>query len=219
MTTDDGASRAQGQVHQGVKMEVTGTDADDLSESFTNGPSGMGGPARWWTDFNFGTDVAAPIVKRLVEEEEDTKTTAETDVALAGIGWVRDEDSFRDTYGDGFVRKAEQAAPPAPGAAPGDPVQPGQKVQAAPPVTSFAADDPRPLYVSRPLFNTSDLRMGQQGFTSTIDPADLHVTIMYSKRPVNWFAMGEWGPTDSELVVPAGGPRVVEPLGSEAPWL
>ena len=38
---------------------------------------------------------------------------------------------------------------------------------------------------------------------------------MYSKRPVNWFRMGEWGPRDSELVVPAGGPRMVDRLGTD----
>lgn len=227
MTTDNGSSRAQGQVHAGVKMEVTRTDADDLTDSYTSGPGGEGGPARWWTDFNFGTDVAAPIVRRLVEEEEDTKTTAETDQLLSTTGWVRTEDSFRDTYGEGFERAAPPPASaviPPTGQQPADPAAKDAPVAPVPVSTrtpadvtaSFAADDPRPLYVYRPLLNTSDLLewAHQQGFTSALDAADLHVTVMYSRRPVNWFAMGEWGPTDAELVVPAGGPRVVEPMGT-----
>lgn len=98
MTTQDGSSLSQAKVHGGVKQELVTADADLLTDSFTQGPS------RWFTDFNYGTDVAAPIVLRLVEEEEDTKSTAETDAVLARIGWRRSEESFRDVYGDGFER-------------------------------------------------------------------------------------------------------------------
>ncbi|HEX7820669.1 MAG TPA: DUF935 family protein [Sphingobium sp.] len=112
MTTDNGSSRSQGEVHADVKLEVVKTDADDLTDSFTNGPDGQdGGPIRWWTDWNFGTDVAAPIVKRIVEEEEDTKKTAETDAIHATGGWVRTADSFRNMFGEGFVRRDDKEAP------------------------------------------------------------------------------------------------------------
>lgn len=229
MTTDNGSSRSQAEVHGGVKMEVTATDADDLTESFSNGPGGEGGPARWWTDFNFGADVAAPIVRRHVEEEEDTKTTADTDKVLHEMGWVRTEDSFSDTYGEGYVRKSDADAPegsmPTAPAAPVDADPAGTALPApanvAPPkkatVASFAADDPRPLYVSRQLLNASEvLDWAQtQGFTSVLAPEELHVTVMYSKRPVNWFKMGEWGSYAGELIVPAGGPRIVEQLGTD----
>lgn len=229
MTTDNGSSRSQAEVHGGVKMEVTATDADDLTESFTNGPGGEGGPARWWTDFNFGPDVAAPIVRRHVEEEEDTKTTAETDKVLHEMGWVRTDESFSDTYGEGYVRKSDPNAPAgsevAPPAAPGQPAQlpPTEKIKALPApgkqpaAASFAADDPRPLYVSRKLLNASELLdwAQSQGFTSTMPADELHVTVMYSKRPVNWFKMGEWGSFAGELIVPAGGPRMVEKLGND----
>lgn len=104
MTTEDGSSRAQGQVHAGVKQELITSDADLLTDSFTKGPS------RWFTDLNFGTDVAAPIVLRLVEEEDDTKKTAETDEVLGRTGYRRTEESFRDVYGDGF----ERIVPPEP---------------------------------------------------------------------------------------------------------
>jgi phage gp29-like protein len=84
----------------GVKLEVVTTDADLLSDSFT------AGPARWWTDLNFGADVAAPRVVRLLGEEEDLKTQAETDEAVARLGWRRTDESFRDIYGDGYEPKA-----------------------------------------------------------------------------------------------------------------
>lgn len=191
-----------------------------MIENCSNGPDGKGGPARWWTDFNYGPDVAAPIVRRKVEEEEDTKTTAETDKTLGETGWVRTEESFRDTYGEGWVRKDAPQAPSGSQSAPipASAEQPGQPAKPAPAIpASFAADDPRPLYVSRALLNTSDFLQWaqQQGFASTLRPDDLHVTVMYSKRPVNWFAMGDWCGTSGELVVPAGGPRLVERMGTE----
>lgn len=136
MTTQDGSSHSQAKVHAGVKKEVITADADLLTDSFT------AGPARWFTDLNFGTDVAAPIVMRLVEEEEDKKELAETDKALAETGWVRTEESVRDTYGDGYERRKPSDAPPPPKgasrrptapprAANDDPAEEGEERQAA----------------------------------------------------------------------------------------
>jgi phage gp29-like protein len=96
MTTDDGSSLAQGKVHAGVKMEVIKADADTQSDSFN------ATVARWWTDLNYGPDVACPRFVRIVEEEQDLKVQAETDKTLSELGWRRNEDSFRDTYGDGY---------------------------------------------------------------------------------------------------------------------
>lgn len=93
-----GLGSNQASVHAGVKQELIVSDSDLLTESFTTGP------ARWFTDLNFGPDVAAPIVMRLVEEEGDTKSVAETDAILAAQGWERTEESFRDIYGEGYVR-------------------------------------------------------------------------------------------------------------------
>jgi phage gp29-like protein len=110
MTTQDGSSLSQAQVHAGVKLEVVKADADLLSDSFNEGPS------RWWTDWNFGTDVASPQLVRLIDEEADLKIMAETDAALNALGWERSKESFRDTYGDGYERKANAAAPEEPAA-------------------------------------------------------------------------------------------------------
>lgn len=101
MTTDNGSSRSQAEVHAGVALDFKKADADLLSTSFSEGP------ARWWTDINYGTDVAAPIVTRSVEEEADLAALASTDSTLKGNGWVRTDESFRDTYGDGYERAAE----------------------------------------------------------------------------------------------------------------
>lgn len=101
MTTDNGSSRSQAEVHADVKLEIVKADADLLSDSFN------AGPARWWTDLNFGADVAAPQLVRMVEEEDDLKAAADTDKALSDLGWERDDESFNDRYGEGYVRKAK----------------------------------------------------------------------------------------------------------------
>lgn len=104
MTTDNGSSRAQGEVHADVKLEVVKADADLLSDSFN------GGPARWFTDLNFGADVASPSVVRIVEEEDDLKEAADTDEVLGRVGWRRTAESFRDRFGDGYEPSVQPAA-------------------------------------------------------------------------------------------------------------
>lgn len=85
-----------------------------------------------------------------------------------------------------------------------------------PPATGAAplADAaPRPLYVSRKVLNAAEIlaHYRDQGVGELVAAADMHVTITYSRQPVNWMAMGEaWG---SELTVNAGGARLMEAFG------
>ena len=83
-----------------------------------------------------------------------------------------------------------------------------------------AANDaaPRTLYVSRKVQNVEALKSWAtaQGLPDLQD--DLHVTIAYSTTPVDWIKMGaSWadyeGKGAGNMVITAGGPRVVEPLG------
>lgn len=79
----------------------------------------------------------------------------------------------------------------------------------------MAANDaaPKPLYVHRKVKNgAAILRWAKsQGFTSTLDADDLHVTIAYSKQAVDWMAVGEsW---EDEIRISAGGPRIMEQFG------
>lgn len=79
----------------------------------------------------------------------------------------------------------------------------------------FATDAaPRSLYVRRDVVNRADIVKWAtaQGFTDIVP--DLHVTIVYSNAPVDWFKMGSaWS---AKLEIPAGGPRLVEQLGPKA---
>jgi phage gp29-like protein len=216
MTTDNGSSNSQAQVHAGVKLEVVKADADLLSDSFNEGP------ARWWTDWNYGPDVASPQLVRLVDEEADLKVMAETDAALSNLGWVRSDESFRDTYGDGYERKPEQ--PVASSVLIPSSTKEDAKVNTdnlandnpAAKAIALAASDPKPLYVYRRLKNAKDVIAWakSQGFTSTLAARDLHVTITYSRTPVNWFAIhGIW--SNGEAVIQPGGARAVDKIGDD----
>jgi len=63
MTTDDGASLSQSQVHMEVREELTDADAELLCESFQTGP------AMWLTVWNF-PGAQPPIVRRPSPEDE-----------------------------------------------------------------------------------------------------------------------------------------------------
>lgn len=70
-----------------------------------------------------------------------------------------------------------------------------------------------PLYVRRDLQNVETFRAwaSAHGFDEVND--DLHVTVLYSKTPVDWDDLGNVD--TSRLVVPAGGERSLEVLGDQ----
>jgi phage-related protein (TIGR01555 family) len=78
---------------------------------------------------------------------------------------------------------------------------------------------PRTLYVQRKLLNAAELIAWAkaQGFETTLDAADMHVTITYSRSLVDWMKVGSTWNEDSkgQLEIKPGGPRVVEPLGDK----
>lgn len=78
---------------------------------------------------------------------------------------------------------------------------------------------PRTLYVSRKLVNAAEFIAWAkgQGFTTTTPADGLHVTVCYSRTPVDWMKMGtDWGSDDKgQVTVPPGGARLVERLGDK----
>ena len=50
-----------------------------------------------------------------------------------------------------------------------------------------------PLYMCRPLLNAKDVIEWAKsvGFESTLEPDDMHCTIVYSKKPVDWDCCGK----------------------------
>ena len=87
-------------------------------------------------------------------------------------------------------------------------------------MTLLTDASPRSLYVSRKLLNAAEFIAWAkaQGFTTTTPAAELHVTIIYSRQPIDWMRAGSdyWGgERDGKMVVPAGGARIVERLGDK----
>lgn len=84
----------------------------------------------------------------------------------------------------------------------------------------FADAAPRPLYVQRKLLNASALIAWAKdnGFTSTLAADDMHVTVLYSRSPVDPMKMGEsWsGDDQGRIRVKPGGPRAIERFGENA---
>lgn len=73
--------------------------------------------------------------------------------------------------------------------------------------------EPRPLYVRRDVLNADEIIKWAkgQGLATTLPASSMHVTICYSKAPVDWMkADGAWNQDDKgRLFVGPGGPRVV----------
>lgn len=79
---------------------------------------------------------------------------------------------------------------------------------------------PRSLYVSRKLLNAAEFIAWakSQGFDTTTPADELHVTVAFSRTPVDWIKAGAeaWGGDEKgEITVAPGGPRIVEPLGDK----
>lgn len=127
---------------------------------------------------------------------------------IEGGRWPGSEVSFETAEAAGEVAPLEEDEP--------------EPEEVVPPVRlAVAANDaaPRPLYVRRNLLNGSEFIAWakSQGFDKITSPDDLHVTVVYSKTPVDWMKMGQaWeGDTKGEITVPPGGARLVEPLGDK----
>lgn len=83
-------------------------------------------------------------------------------------------------------------------------------LQAKPDPAALGDAAPRTLYVCRKVLNGKEILAWAkgQGFTSTLPADDLHVTITFSRTPVDWMKMGStW---EDEVKVPRGGARLIE---------
>lgn len=81
----------------------------------------------------------------------------------------------------------------------------------AAPKPGFAKDmAPTSLYISRSVVNAKDIIAWAhgQGFDTTLTGLDMHVTIIFSRKPVDWFKVGE--SYSSKIEIGEGGPRAVE---------
>ncbi|WP_375553385.1 anti-CBASS protein Acb1 family protein [Roseovarius mucosus] len=80
--------------------------------------------------------------------------------------------------------------------------------------TSQVADAaPRTLYVRRDVLNADEIIAWAkgQGFKTTLPADDMHVTVMFSRTPVDWMKMGETWRENPEIA--PGGARLMEQFG------
>lgn len=219
-----GLGGSQSDVMKDVRDEVVASDSDLLHESFN------GSIVTWLTRWNFGPNCPLPRVYRNLEPEEDLTAQAATDKAISELGWERTEDSFAETYGEGYQKK--KIPPPLTGVDPvtGKTVRPEPGSNVVPidearraRASQFAAfaTGPQPLYVSRQLEAASARELlhwaREQGIPGLEPASELHVTVLYSRTAVDWFDMGSDWQSDpaGRLRIPPGGPRAVEKFGED----
>ncbi|MEM0953313.1 MAG: DUF935 family protein [Pseudomonadota bacterium] len=102
MTTDDGSSLSQAQVHKDVSQAVIDSDSDLINDSFRRSV------ATWLTEWNF-PNAGVPKIVRETEPEEDLNERAERDSKIVQLGYEPTEEYIEETYGPGWRVK-----PPAP---------------------------------------------------------------------------------------------------------
>lgn len=95
MTTDDGASLSQSEVHMDVRDDIVKSDGDLLCASFNQGP------VEWMTAWNF-PGAKPPTVWRNTEPPEDLFKLAERDTKIYEMGYRPTQDYIDNTYGEGW---------------------------------------------------------------------------------------------------------------------
>jgi phage-related protein (TIGR01555 family) len=149
-----------------------------------------------------GTGGASPALMPIEALSDSLVNALVEDGSLPGL------DQAIDEYGKLSEQEPEEAE-----------TQAAMTPEPAPAPMRQAANDatPRTLYVSRKLLNGAEFLAWAkaQGFETTVPADELHVTIAYSRTPVDWLKMGEdWrNEANGGLVVGPGGARLVEPLG------
>ena len=96
MTTDNGSSQSQANVHQDVKDDIVKADADLICSSFNQGP------IKWLTDWNF-PGVAYPRVWRQMDAAVDLTAEADRDTKLQALGISLKPESIAAKYGDDYL--------------------------------------------------------------------------------------------------------------------
>lgn len=102
MTTDNGSSRSQSEVHENVRDFVVKADADLICGSFNRQV------VAWLTEWNFA-GAKPPRVWRKVEPPEDLNARAERDAKIYALGFEPTEDYITQTYGEGWQKRAMES--------------------------------------------------------------------------------------------------------------
>lgn len=104
-TGGGGALAAAAQERQNVRQDLTQADSDLLSETLNETL------IAWICEYN---GLQPCHVYRQIQEEEDRKTQAEADKAVADLGFELDEATARAKYGEGWHKRPEVGLAPLP---------------------------------------------------------------------------------------------------------
>lgn len=95
MTTQDGSSLSQAQVHYAVRQEIIQADADLVCQSANNTW------VKWLIDYNL-PGAAYPQIWRDMEESEDLANRSQRDQTLFGMGYKLTPDAVTKIYGPDY---------------------------------------------------------------------------------------------------------------------
>lgn len=202
MTTDNGSSLAQAQVHQGVAEAIVTADAELLAASFNRTL------AVWLTGWNF-PGAAVPKLKFNVKEDEDVLVRVERDKKLFEIGWTLTDDEFAKVYGPGYQRR-EDSSVIAPETDDGSIIEPDTPDEEAPPDMASDAGDVMDDQ------NSTEFAKGRQPSETPVQIED-QLRRLGAKVFQNWVGQFE---SEVEQVFSAGGSledlgdRIIDVYGS-----
>ncbi len=98
MTTDDGASLSQAQVHKVVADRIIKADAELICEGLNDTI------VKWLCGWNFA-NAPQPTLRRIMPEPFDEKARAETLATLYNIGFKPDLNRIQEDFGEGFAER------------------------------------------------------------------------------------------------------------------
>lgn len=101
MTSEAVGGQYKAEVQKDVRDEVVKGDADLLHKSAASTW------VRWLTEWNF-PGAATPQIWRNLEDDPDLTVQAERDNKIMALGYEPTEDYIKETYGEGWVKKAPQ---------------------------------------------------------------------------------------------------------------
>lgn len=190
---------AMANLDQMIVWEATGKPMDDIHFNWRS---------LWQTTDRERADLGK-VVSEIVVAMQGTSLWADEILSKAGAnamietGALPGLEAAMDEYEE--EREAEDVDPDLADDPISGPAQPRLRV--------VGDAKPRPLYVRRNVLNgEAILRWARsQGFEKTLKAEDLHVTIAYSRQPVDWMAMGQ--SYSERIEISSGGPRVMEQLG------
>ena len=105
MTTDQGSSMAQADVHLSVRQDLIKADADLICASF------CAGPVRWLCEWNF-PEAMPPRVWRKIEKAQYLQAQATRDKIIVDMGFKPTLRHIQNTYGGEWVEAPTQTEKP-----------------------------------------------------------------------------------------------------------